>query len=193
MKITFISSLIVAFLLTACTLTTTFNAPSIEQSISESDWIQSIAPDHSPQSTIAILQENTDLPDEHGTVVYVSSSSTDVTGFISVWFDLKKLLSEGVNDILIFSIDVLQTKLSQATVTMNVYYETESATSLTPIATELLDKNQWHTIEASYAVPEDPASFKEFLLGIKALDPATLDFYVDDLKIEVQFSGEGTL
>ncbi|PLV58673.1 carbohydrate-binding protein [Thermotoga sp. KOL6] len=188
MKSLFISLSISLFLLAACTLTTMFTTPPIEQNITETQWISATI--ESSESTFTVVTQS-ELPgaDEHGTVVYVSPSSTDTTGFISVWFDLKKLLGEevGINDSLHFSIDVLQTRVNQATVTMNIIEEDTE----TVISTKLLTKNEWETFEATYTLSEDPDNLSKFLLGIVASDPATLDFYIDDLKISIQFSSGG--
>lgn len=143
MKVLLISAILFSFILAGCMLTTTFQTPPGTGEFSEETLFENVVEEESPESTITTVVDNS-LPesDQHGTVLYVSPSSTDVTGFISVWFDLKKLLEGKAfkGDIVKFYIDILQTREDQATVTMNIYEETGGSTSLTKIATALLEK-----------------------------------------------------
>lgn len=145
MKTTLISIFLFGILLTGCMLTSVFQTPPDFSPVQEEELLDSVVENQSPESTISTIsaeEENLPEADIHGTVLYVSPASTDVTGFISVWFDLKELLGEKAfgGDTVHFSIDVLQIKEDQATITMNIYEETSGSTSLTPIATELLSK-----------------------------------------------------
>ncbi|ACM22816.1 hypothetical protein [Thermotoga neapolitana] len=197
MKTTLISIFLFGILLTGCMLTSVFQTPPDFSPVQEEELLDSVVENQSPESTISTIsaeEENLPEADIHGTVLYVSPASTDVTGFISVWFDLKELLGEKAfgGDTVHFSIDVLQIKEDQATITMNIYEETSGSTSLTPIATELLSKNTWTTVEGSTTVPNlNSLQLQSYLLGIKASEPATLDFYIDNLKLEVVHNQEG--
>ncbi|PLV57667.1 carbohydrate-binding protein [Thermotoga sp. SG1] len=194
MKITLISIFLFGILLAGCMLTTVFQTPSISNLVQEEELVESVVEEQSPESTTSIISaEEKDLPEagDHGTVLYVSPASTNVTGFISVWFDLKEILEDVFEgDTVRFYIDVLQIKTESATVTMNIYEETSGSTSLTVIATSLLNKNTWTTVEGSTIVP-DLDDVQRYLLGIKASEPATLDFYIDNLRWEVVHSQEG--
>lgn len=187
MKVLLISAVLFSLILAGCMLTTSFQTPPGTGEVSEETLITIVDQEESSESTITTVVDNS-LPesDQHGTVLYVSPASTDVTGFISVWFDLKKLLEgkafEG--DIVHFSIEILQTKEDQATVTMNIYEETSGSTSLTTIATALLEKNEWTTVEGTTTVL-DLDNIEKYLLGVCASKPATLDFYIDNFEWEV--------
>ncbi|MDK2898197.1 MAG: hypothetical protein PWP36_416 [Thermotoga sp.] len=193
MKVLLISATLFSLILTGCMLTTTFQTPPGTGEISEETLFENVVEEESPESTITTVVDNS-LPesDQHGTVLYVSPSSTDVTGFISVWFDLKKLLEGKAfkGDIVKFYIDILQTREDQATVTMNIYEETSGSTSLTKIATALLEKNEWTTVEGTTTVP-DLDNVERYLLGVCASKPATLDFYIDNFEWEVIYQEEG--
>ncbi|AIY86449.1 MULTISPECIES: hypothetical protein [unclassified Thermotoga] len=193
MKVLLISAILFSFILAGCMLTTTFQTPPGTGEISEETLVSSIVEGQSPESTITTVVDNS-LPesDQHGTVLYVSPASTDVTGFISVWFDLKELLKGEVfkGGTVKFYIDILQTREDQATVTMNIYEETSDSTSLTPIATVPLEENEWRTAEGTTTVP-DLDNVEKYLLGVRASEPATLDFYIDNFEWEVIYQEEG--
>jgi len=176
-------------------LTSVFQTPPDFSPVQEEELLDSVVENQSPESTISTIsaeEENLPEADIHGTVLYVSPASTDVTGFISVWFDLKKLLEGKAfkGDIVKFYIDILQTREDQATVTMNIYEETGGSTSLTKIATALLEKNEWTTVEGTTTVP-DLDNVERYLLGVCASEPATLDFYIDNFEWEVIYQEEG--
>ncbi|KAF2959236.1 MULTISPECIES: hypothetical protein [unclassified Thermotoga] len=187
MKVLWVSTVLFSLILAGCMLTTSFQTPPGTGEISEETLMTFVDPEESSESTITTVVDNS-LPDadQHGTVLYVSPASTDVTGFISVWFDLKKLLEGKAfkGDIVKFYIDILQTREDQATVTMNIYEETSDSTSLTPIATALLKKNEWTTVEGTTTVP-DLDNIEKYLLGVCASEPATLDFYIDNFGWEI--------